>query len=82
MGFWIFLLAVMACLSYLGDVGILTFIRDYRIPYLYTSISSVLILFCVVGLLARVLYKVRGREKENLKKKIQELEARLRAQKE
>ena len=81
MVWWIFLLAVLTILSYLSDVGILTFVQDLRIPVVNASLVSFLLLLCMVGLLGRVLVMEKRAEKERLREKIKELEKKLGAAK-
>jgi len=74
---WIFVLVIVTVLSYLSDVGILTFMQDWRIPFLNASILSILMLLCLLGLLGRMMQKSKRGEKEALKEKIGELEKEL-----
>jgi Na+/phosphate symporter len=74
---WVFLLVVVTILSYLSDVGVLTFLQDWRVPFLNASLTSVLILFCLIGLLARMMRMSKKGEKEELREKVKQLEAEL-----
>ena len=79
---WVIILAVLATLSYLSDIGVLPFLQDLRIPFLNASIMSVLLLLCAVAMLIRVLLKMKQKEKEMLGTKITALEEELHAFKE
>ena len=79
---WVIVLAVLATLSYLSDIGVLPFLQDLRIPFLNASIMSVLLLLCAVAMLIRVLLKMKQKEKEMLGTKITALEEELQAFKE
>jgi hypothetical protein len=72
--YWIFFLTVLTILSYLSDVGVLTFFQDIRIPFLDASLLSVLLLLCTLGILVRMLMMRRKGEKESLAARIAELE--------
>ena len=74
---WILALAVVTVLSYLTDVGFLPFLRDMRVPFLNASMVSVLILLCMLGILGRMLYMSRKGQKENLRRRVEELEKEL-----
>ncbi len=74
---WVFLLVVVTSLSYLSDVGALTFLQDLRIPFLNASLLSVLILLCLIGLLARMMKMAKKGEKEALREKVSQLEKEL-----
>jgi len=75
---WALILGVLAILSYLSDAGILSFFHDLRVPFLNASIISILILFCLAGLLGRMLRMAKKGEKESLRKRIHELEQEMR----
>jgi len=79
---WVVVLTVLAVLSYLSDVGVLTFLQNLRIPFLNASIMSILLLLCAAAMLIRVLLKMKQREKELLGTKITALEKELQAFKE
>jgi len=74
---WVFLLVVVTILSYLSDVGILTFLQDFRVPFLNASLMSILILLCLIGLLARMMKMSKKGEKEALREKVKKLEKEL-----
>ncbi len=79
---WVVILTVLAVLSYLSDIGVLTFLQNLRIPFLNASIMSILLLLCAAAMLIRVLVKMKQREKEMLGTKITALEKELQAFKE
>ncbi len=74
---WIFALAFVTILSYLSDVGILSFMQNLKVPFFNASILSILILLCMLGVLVRLLYMAKKGEKEILRKRINELEKQL-----
>ena len=78
---WILILVVLFILSYLSQVGTL-FLLQIKFPFLTSSLINVLILICMAVVLFRILGMRRKGEKENLKKRIHELEAELKAFKE
>jgi hypothetical protein len=71
---WILFLAVLTILSYLTDVGVITFFNNLKVPFFNASILSVLLLFCTLGILIRMLSRKKKGEKEKLLQKINELE--------
>jgi hypothetical protein len=73
---WVLSLAVLSILSYLSDVGVID-LRHLRVPFLNASLLSVLILLAAAGILARMLWMKRKGRKEQLEKKIQDLEEKL-----
>lgn len=75
---WILILLVLFILSYLSQVGIL-FLLEIKFPFLTSSLINILILVCMAIVLFRILSRMKKGEKENLKKKIKELEAELKA---
>ena len=75
---WILILVVLFILSYLSQVGTL-FLLQIKFPFLTSSLINVLILVCMAIVLFRILSRMKKGEKENLKKKIKELEAELKA---
>jgi hypothetical protein len=79
---WVIILAVLTILSYLSDIGVLTFLEDLRIPFSNASIMSILLLMCAAVMLIRVLLKIIQKEKEMLGTKITALERELQAFKE
>ncbi len=74
---WVFLLVIVTILSYLSDVGVLTFMQDLRVPFLNASLMSVLVLLCLIGLLIRMMKMSKKGEKEALKEKVKQLEKEL-----
>lgn len=76
---WVLALAVLTILSYLSDVGVLSFMQTLRIPFLNASLLSLLILLCTAGILGRMLFMAKKGEKESLREKIGDLERRLKA---
>jgi len=74
---WVFLLVVVTILSYLSDVGALSFIQDLRVPFLNASLMSILVLLCLVGLLGRMMQMSKKGEKEALREKVKQLEKEL-----
>ena len=51
-------------------------------PYLVATIINIMILGCIVGVVVRILKRMRKKEKETLLLKIKELEEQLKAKKE
>jgi hypothetical protein len=78
MAWWVLALAVLSVLSYLSDVGVMTWL-NLRVPFLNASLLSVLILLAAAGGLARMLSMKRKGQRELMAKKIQDLEAKLAA---
>jgi len=76
---WVLALAVLTILSYLADVGVLTFLQELKVPGLNASILSILILLCTAGILARMLVMAKKGKKEALSQRITELEGKLTA---
>jgi uncharacterized membrane protein len=79
MWFWVILLTVLLCLSYLADVGILPFLNNLRVPVVFASLTSVLLLLCLIGIYARILKMTKEARKEHLEKRVNELEAELKS---
>jgi uncharacterized membrane protein len=77
MVWWVFGLVFVTILSYLSDVGAITFMQDWKIPFLNASVLSILILLCLIGLLVRMMRMSKKGEKERLKEKIKELEKKI-----
>mgnify|MGYP005855079995 CR=1 FL=1 len=75
---WVLGLAVLSILSYLSDVGVVD-LRGLRVPFLNASLVSVLILLAAAGILARMLHMKKKGRKEELQKRIQDLESKLAA---
>jgi len=78
---WLLILVVLFILSYLSQVGTL-FLLQIKFPFLTSSLINILILVCMAVVLFRILGRTRKGEKENLKKRIHELEAELKSLKE
>ena len=79
---WAFVVVVLAILSYLGDVGVISILYEFRYPPLGASqygvsLMSTLLMLCGLGMMASVGYMARKREKEKLKKQVHELEEKL-----
>lgn len=75
---WILILVVLFILSYLSQVGTL-FLLQIKFPFLTSSLINILILVCMAIVLFRILSRMKKGEKENLNKRIRELEAELKA---
>lgn len=78
MVWWVLALAVLGILSYLSDVGVLS-LSNIRVPGLNASLISVLILLSAAGLLSRTLWMRKKGRREELEKKVRDLEAKLAA---
>ncbi len=76
---WILFITVLAILSYLTDIGVITFLQNLRAPFLNASLLSILILLSAAGLLVRMLWMKKKAGKERLRERIQMLESELRA---
>jgi hypothetical protein len=76
MVWWVLFLAVLSILSYLTDVGVLTWL-DMKVPFLNASLLSVLILLAAAGILVRILWMKKKGRREALARRIQELEKKL-----
>ena len=74
----VFALAILSILSYLSDVGVLSFL-NIRVPVINASLLSLFILLSALGLLSRILYMKRKGKREKMKKRIEELEVKLAA---
>ncbi len=75
---WVLALAVLSVLSYLSDVGVISWI-NLTVPFLNASLLSVLILLTAAGGLARILSMKRRGRRELMAKKIEDLEVKLAA---
>ncbi len=75
---WVLALAVLSVLSYLSDVGVVSWL-NLKVPFLNASLLSVLILLAAAGGLARILSMRRRGRRELMAKKIEDLEAKLAA---
>ncbi len=78
---WVLLLLILVILSYLSQLGIL-FTMQIESPYLVATIINVMILACIVGVVIRILKRMRKKEKETLTLKVKDLEEKLKAKKE
>ena len=74
---WVFWLVVVTILSYLSDVGALTFLQYWKVPFLNASLTSILILLCLIGLLSRMMRMSKKGEKEALREKVKQMEKEL-----
>lgn len=78
---WILILLVLVILSFLSQLGVL-FTMQIKSPYLVATIINIMILACIVGVVVRILKRMRRKEKETLVLKVKELEEKLKAKKE
>lgn len=78
---WVLLLLVLVILSYLSQLGVL-FTMQIKSPYLVATIINIMILTCIVGVVVRILKRMRRKEKETLIIKVKDLEEKLKAKKE
>jgi len=78
---WVLFLLVLVILSYLSQLGIL-FTMQIKSPYLVATIINIMILSCIVGVVVRILKRMRKKEKETLVLKVKDLEEKLKAAKE
>jgi len=74
---WVCFMVILTVLSYLNDTGVISFLRNVRIPFLDASLLSFLILVGTAGILIRMLLKKRRGEKEGLKERVKRLEQEL-----
>jgi hypothetical protein len=74
---WVGFMVILTVLSYLNDTGVISFLKNVRIPFLDASLLSLLILVGTAGILIRMLLKKRRREKEGLKERVKRLEQEL-----
>jgi hypothetical protein len=77
MVWWVFLMVIVMCLSYLADLGFLAYMQEWRVPLLNASLLSVLLLLCLIGLLSRMMQMSKKGEKEALREKVKQLEKEL-----
>jgi hypothetical protein len=75
---WVLGIAILSILSYLTDVGVIR-LQGMRIPFLNASLLSVLILLAAAGILARMLFLKKKGRREEMQRKIQDLESKLAA---
>jgi large-conductance mechanosensitive channel len=78
---WVLMLLVLIILSYLTQLAIY-FQMQIRYPYIVSAVINILILACTVGVVVRILRRMRKKEKETLVLKVKELEEKLKAKKE
>jgi large-conductance mechanosensitive channel len=78
---WVLMLLVLVILSYLTQLAIY-FEMQIRYPYIVSAVINVLILACIVGVVVRILRRMRKKEKETLVLKVKDLEDKLKAKKE
>ncbi len=78
MVWWVLFLALLSILSYLTDVGMLSWL-SVKVPFLNASLLSVLIMLAAAGVLARILHMRRRGQREEMARRIEVLEAKLRA---
>jgi len=78
---WVLLLLVLVILSFLAQLDIL-FTMQIKSPYLVAAIINIMILGCIVGVVVRILKRMKRKEKETLVLKVRELEEKLKATKE
>jgi spore maturation protein SpmA len=74
---WVSFMVILTVLSYLNDTGVVSFLKNVRIPLLEASLLSFLILVGTAGILIRMLWMRRRGEKEGLHEKIRRLEQEL-----
>ena len=79
---WVLLMVVITCLSYMSDVGLLAFMQEWKVPFLNASMLSVLLLLCLLGILARLTKMSKKGEKEALRERVKQLEKELSSLKE
>ena len=77
MVWWVLFLAVLSILSYLTNVGLLTWL-SVRVPFLNASLLSVLILLAAAGVLVRILWMRKRGRREEMARRIDSLEKKLR----
>ncbi len=78
---WVLFLLVLVILSFLSQLDILLTMQ-MKSPYLVSAIITVLIMACTVGVVVRILKRMRKKEKETLILKVKELEEKLKAKEE
>lgn len=79
---WLLIFAVYTVLLYLSDIGVLPFLKELKVPFFNASLTSVLLLICIIAMLGRVLGKLKKKDRESLESKVIELEQELKALKE
>ncbi len=78
MVWWVLFLALLSILSYLTDVGMLAWL-SVKVPFLNASLLSVLIMLAAAGVLVRILYMRKRGQREEMARRIEVLESKLRA---
>ena len=78
---WVLMLLVLVILSYLTQLAIY-FEMQIRYPYIVSAAINILILACIVGVVVRILRRMRKKEKETLILKVKDLENKLKSKKE
>ncbi len=73
---WMFALMIISLLSYLADMGFLSFLRE-PVPYIRGSTISVIMMICWIGMMARVAKLARRGRREKLKERVDHLEGEL-----
>ena len=75
---WSFMVVFIAIVSYLIDVGVISFL-DMKAPVLEASLMSVILMLCGLGMMLRVGCMMKRGAKESMRARIEELEALLAA---
>lgn len=78
---WVLFLLVLVILSFLSQLAFY-FEMQIRHTYLVGAIINILILACIVGVVVRILKRIKRKEKETLVLKVKELEEKLKAKEE
>ncbi len=78
---WVLFLLVLVILSFLSQLDILLTMQ-MKSPYLVSAIITILIMVCTVGVVVRILKRMRRKEKETLILKVKELEEKLKTKEE
>ena len=78
MVFWVFLVSMLALLSYLADVGVTGFvILRQPVPFLRASSISVALIVCCVFMLLRIARLAHRGERERMRERVDHLESEL-----
>ncbi|MCK4249062.1 MAG: hypothetical protein KAX15_04715 [Candidatus Omnitrophica bacterium] len=75
---WSFMVVFIAIVSYLVDVGVISFL-DMKAPVLEASVMSVILMLCGLGMMFRVGAMMKKGARESMRERIEELEALLAA---
>ena len=75
---WIILVSVVALLSYLADVGVLTILGE-PVPFFGGSAISVILMISCIMMLLRAAKMSKKGEKEMLREQVDELEQELKS---